>query len=43
MNRNGACAPNSGVNNGKDIYFEKWISNGELSNVGKRQQYLLGV
>ena len=43
MNRNGACAPNSGVNNGKDIYFEKWISNGELSNVGKRPQYLLGV
>ena len=43
MNRNGARAPNSGVNNGKDIYFEKWISNGELSNVGKRQQYLLGV
>ena len=43
MNRNGARAPDFGVNNGSDLYLEKWNSNGELSNVGKRQQYLLGV
>ena len=43
MNRNGARAPYYGVNNGSDLYLEKWNSNGELSNVGKRQQFLLGV
>jgi hypothetical protein len=43
MHRHGARAPFTGVENGKDCYKEDWISNGELSEVGKRQHYLLGV
>lgn len=41
--RNGARAPYSGVKNGNDLYFEKWEENRELTNIGKRQLYLLGT
>ena len=43
MNRHGARAPYLGVTNGLDVYKEKWLKNGELSDIGKRQLYLLGV
>ena len=43
MNRHGARAPYLGVKNGYDIYKEKWIQIEELSGVGKRMLYLLGV
>ena len=43
MNRHGARAPYRGVVNGEDAYKEKWIDLQELSNVGKRMLYLLGV
>lgn len=42
IHRHGASSPFSGVKNEKDLFGENWISNGELSNVGKRQLYLLG-
>ena len=35
--------PYSGVKNGVDVYKENWLIKGELTNVGKRQLYLLGV
>ena len=43
LNRHGARSPYSGVKNGIDVYKEKWIKNGELTDIGKRQLYLLGV
>ena len=43
MNRHGARAPYFGVQNGYDVYKEKWIQIEELSEVGKRMLYLLGV
>lgn len=43
MNRHGARAPYRGVVNGEDAYKEKWIDLQELSNIGKRMLYLLGV
>ena len=43
MNRHGARAPYLGVVNGIDAYGEKWIQIEELSEVGKRMLYLLGV
>ena len=43
MIRHGARAPYLGVKNGFDVYKEKWTQVEELSNVGKRMLYLLGV
>ena len=43
MNRHGARAPYLGVVDGIDAYGEKWIQIEELSYVGKRMLYLLGV
>ena len=43
MHRHGARAPFDGVINGSDAYKEKWIKKEELSQVGKRMLYLLGV
>ena len=43
MNRHGARAPYLGVENGIDAYREKWTQIEELSEVGKRMLYLLGV
>ena len=44
INRHGARSPYSGLKNGIDVYKEKWyIERNELSNLGKRQLYLLGV
>ena len=43
MNLHGAGAPYLGVENCYDIYREKWIQIEELSEVGKRMLYLLGV
>lgn len=43
INRHGARAPYSGVKNGVDIYKENWTQIEELSDVGKRMLYLLGV
>ena len=31
------------IKNGVDVYKENWLIKGELTNVGKRQLYLLGV
>ena len=42
MNRHGARSPHDGIVNGKDIFEEEWPENYELSNMGKRQLYLLG-
>ena len=45
--RHGARSPSSGYNsyfiNGEDEYGVKWNFDGELSQIGKRQHYLLGV
>ena len=43
MNRHGARAPYLGVKNGLDAYMEQWTQIEELSEVGKRMLYLLGV
>ena len=43
MNRHGARAPFLGVKNGVDAYKEYWTQIEELSDVGKRMLYLLGV
>ena len=43
MNRHGARAPYLGVKDGIDAYKEKWTQIEELSEVGKRMLYLLGV
>lgn len=43
MNRHGARAPYLGVKNGIDVYKEEWKQIEELSNVGRRQLYLLGT
>lgn len=43
INRHGARAPYLGVKNGLDAYKEKWTQIEELSEVGKRMLYLLGV
>jgi len=43
INRHGGRAPHYGVINGEDMYKEKWIENKELSSMGRRQLYLLGV
>ena len=43
MNSNGARSPNSGIKNENDLFKEKWIGNNELTAMGKRQLYLLGV
>ena len=43
IHRHGARAPYSGVENGVDAYKENWIQINELSGVGKRMLYLLGV
>ena len=42
ITRHGVRSPSSGVKNEKDLFEENWTSNGELSDVGKRQLYLLG-
>lgn len=43
INRHGARAPYLGVQNGIDAYKENWTQIEELSEVGKRMLYLLGV
>ena len=43
MFRHGARAPFFGLENGKDKFNESWISEEELSNIGKRMLYLLGI
>ena len=43
MQSNGARSPNNGVNNGIDLFKENWYGNNELSDIGRRQLYLLGV
>ena len=43
MIRHGARAPYDGVKNGEDKYKELWISESELTEIGKRMLYLLGV
>ena len=43
MNRHGARAPYLGVVDGVDVYKENWTQIEELSGVGKRMLYLLGV
>ena len=43
MNRHGARAPYLGVENGTDVYKEKWTQIEEISSVGRRMLYLLGV
>ena len=44
INRHGARAPRYGLKDGVDIYKEKWsLEKNELTNIGKRQLYLLGV
>ena len=43
MIRHGARAPYDGIKNGVDIYKELWISESELTEMGKRMLYLLGV
>ena len=43
MNSNGARSPNYGIKNEVDLFKEKWLDNNELSNMGRRQLYLLGV
>ena len=43
MNRHGARAPYLGVINGIDVYKERWTQIEELSDVGRRMLYLLGV
>ena len=43
MHRHGARAPYLGVQNGVDVYKENWTQIEELSEVGKRMLYLLGV
>jgi len=43
MFRHGARAPFFGIENGKDKYKESWIKEEELSNIGKRMLYLLGI
>ena len=43
MHRHGARAPYLGVTNFLDFYKEKWIAKEELTNIGKRMLYLLGV
>ena len=43
MHRHGARAPYLGVKDGIDVYKEKWTQIEELSDVGKRMLYLLGV
>lgn len=40
--RNGARTPLHLSKDNKDIFGEKWFGQGELTKVGKRQQYLLG-
>lgn len=42
MFRHGARSPLSLDKDGKDILGENWVGNGELSDVGMRQHYLLG-
>lgn len=41
--KHGASAPISGVKDGLDLFSEEWLNNGEISNIGKRQHYLLGI
>ena len=43
IHRHGARAPYNGIINNSDIYKEHWLEKEELTNVGKRMLYLLGV
>ena len=43
IHRHGARSPLSGIRNHADIYKEPWLEKQELTNVGKRMLYLLGV
>ena len=43
INSNGGRSPNSGIKNEVDLFKEKWPGNNELSKMGRRQLYLLGV
>lgn len=41
--RHGARAPQGGVVNGIDMLGEQWNSPGELTDVGMRMHFLLGI
>ena len=43
IHRHGARAPYNDIVNNTDIYKEHWLEKEELTNVGKRMLYLLGV
>ena len=43
IHRHGARAPYKGVTNNMDVYHENWTEIEELTEVGKRMLYLLGV
>ena len=43
IHRHGARAPFVGIKNNIDCYGEKWISSNELTEVGKRSHFLIGV
>ena len=43
IHRHGARVPYNGIINNSDIYKEHWLEKEELTNVGKRMLYLLGV
>ena len=43
IHRHGARAPYNDIVNHTDIYKEHWLEKEELTNVGKRMLYLLGV
>ena len=43
IHRHGARAPYRGVVNNTDVYHENWTEIEELTEVGKRMLYLLGV
>ena len=43
IHRHGARAPYNDIINNSDIYKEHWLEKEELTNVGKRMLYLLGV
>ena len=43
VHRHGARSPFKGVHKGVDCYGEKWIAKNELTEVGKRSHFLIGV
>ena len=43
VHRHGARSPLKGVHKGVDCYGEEWIGRNELTEVGKRSHFLIGV